>query len=328
MLFSAGREFRGPRGATRIVALVVCVVCAQCSKAPTEPSPGGPPPSVPGPSPTPTLPPANPGPFVFSGAGDIAIENGHADDTARLLDLIGGEIFTLGDNAYPNGSRDNFHGIFNRTWGRHLGRIHPAPGNHEYGSPGAQPYFEYFGEAAGLFGQGYYSYDRGAWHMISLNSNMREAGSGVDVSPNSPQGQWLQADLAANKTKCTVAYWHHPLFSSGQNGDNPWMREFFRLLWNANVDLLLTGHDHLYERFAPQDADGRADPARGIREFVVGTGGVPLYNFMTTKPNSEVRITENAWGVLKLTLLADSYQWEFITAPNGAVRDGGTGTCH
>ena len=139
MLFSAGREFRGPRGATRIVALVVCVVCAQCSKSPTEPSPGGPPPSVPGPSPTPTLPPANAGPFVFSGAGDIAIENGHADDTARLLDLIGGEIFTLGDNAYPNGSRDNFHGIFNRTWGRHLGRIHPAPGNHEYASPGAQP---------------------------------------------------------------------------------------------------------------------------------------------------------------------------------------------
>jgi hypothetical protein len=155
-----------------------------------------------------------------------------------------------------------------------------------------------------------------------------EPGSGVDTRPNSPQGQWLQADLAAHPAKCTLAYWHHPLFSSGQNGDNVWMREFFRLLWNANADVVLAGHDHLYERFAPQDADGRNDQARGIREFVVGTGGVPpVYQFMSTKPNSEKQIRLMN-GVLKLTLLADTYQYEFITTPNGAITDSGFGSCH
>lgn len=324
MVLSARRESTGPHVATRIAALVVCVVCTQCSKSPTSPGGLGSP-TIPGPSPTPTLP--TPGPEVFVGAGDIAVNDGKAGETAKLLDQIGGVVFTLGDNAYPNGSRENYRNAYDRTWGRFVGRTWPAPGNHEYNTPGAAPYFEYFGENAGTPGLGYYSRDLGAWHIISLNSNAMEPGSGVDVSPNGMQGRWLQDDLAASKAKCTLAYWHHPLFTSGKNNESGWMRDFFRILWNANAELVLTGHDHLYERFAPQDADGRNDPARGIREFVVGTGGVPFYPFVTTRANSEVRIRDY-WGVLKLTLLADSYQWDFVTAPNGAIQDHGAGTCH
>jgi hypothetical protein len=324
MLISARLAASRSRVVTRVAALLVCVVCTQCSKSVTEPSPGGPSSGPPGSSPNPTLP--TPGPVVFVGAGDIAIEPGQSESTARLFDTIGGDIFTLGDNAYPNGSRENFRGPFDRTCGRYLGRIHPSPGNHEYMSAGAMPYFEYFGESAGPFGQGFYSYNLGGWHLISLNSNYD---FGVGVDPGSPQAVWLQGDLndPRNIRKCTLAYWHHPLFSSGQNGDYPRMRALFNILYDANADVVLSGHDHLYERFAPQTGDGRNDPARGIREFVVGTGGVPLYNFMTTKANSEQRIRD-AWGVLKLTLLADSYQWEFVTTPNGTVRDSGTGTCH
>jgi hypothetical protein len=326
MLHSAGGEYSASRLATRVAALALCVACSQCSK-PLSPSPGGPSPNPTGPtSPNPNAP--TPGPVVFSGAGDIAMDGGNSEATAKLLDTIGGDVFTLGDDAYPNGSMENFRGAFDHTWGRHVGRMHPAPGNHEYTTLGASGYFGYFGAFAGPPGLGYYSFDLGAWHIISLNSNANEAGSGVDVSPNSPQGQWLQADLASHPARCTLAYWHHPLFSSGQNRNSPWMRDFYRMLWNANADLVLSGHDHLYERFAPQTSDGAPDPVRGIREFVVGTGGVPAnYQFVSSQPNSEQRIRmEN--GVLKLTLLADSYQWEFITAPSGSIRDSGQAACH
>jgi hypothetical protein len=302
-------------------AVAMSVLFAQCNKSPTQPSPGGPSP-VPGPSPTPTLP--SPGPAVFVGAGDIAIANGHDDATAKLIETIGGDVFTLGDDAYPNGSPENFK-VFDRTWGRFAGYIHPAPGNHEYMTPGAAGYFQYFGEAAGIPGQGYYTFTLGGWRIVSLNSNYE---FGVGVEAGSAQAVWLQGLLAQDTHKCTLAYWHHPLFSSGQNGDYRGMRAIFDILYNANADVVLNGHDHLYERFGPQTADGRPDPARGIREFIVGTGGVnPDYRFVTTKPNSEQRITGQN-GVLKLTLLADSYQWEFVTAPNGAITDNGTGQCH
>jgi hypothetical protein len=302
-------------------AVAMSVLFAQCNKSPTQPSPGGPSP-VPGPSPTPTLP--SPGPAVFVGAGDIAIANGHDDATAKLIETIGGDVFTLGDDAYPNGSPENFK-VFDRTWGRFAGYIHPAPGNHEYMTPGAAGYFQYFGEAAGISGQGYYTFTLGGWRIVSLNSNYE---FGVGVEAGSAQAVWLQGLLAQDTHKCTLAYWHHPLFSSGQNGDYRGMRAIFDILYNANADVVLNGHDHLYERFGPQTADGRPDPARGIREFIVGTGGVnPDYRFVTTKPNSEQRITGQN-GVLKLTLLADSYQWEFVTAPNGAITDNGTGQCH
>lgn len=305
-----------------LFAVAISVLFAQCNKSPTSPSPGSPSP-IPGPSPQPPLP-QSPGPAIFVGAGDIAIASGHDDATARLMDTIGGDVFTLGDDAYPNGSPENFR-VFDRTWGRFVGRMHPAPGNHEYMTAGASGYFGYFGEAAGPSGLGYYSFDLGAWHLISLNSNYE---FGVSVSAGSGQAAWLQSDLAAHNTRCTLAYWHHPLFSSGQNGDYQGMRDIFQILYNAGADVVLNGHDHLYERFGPQTPDGRGDPARGIREFIVGTGGVNAdYRFVTTKPNSEQRITGQN-GVLKLTLLADSYQWDFVTAPNGSVADSGSGTCH
>jgi hypothetical protein len=261
---------------------------------------------------------------VFVGAGDIAIASGHDDATARLIDSIPGDVFTLGDDAYPNGSLDDFK-VFDRTWGRFIGFLHPAPGNHEYVTAGASGYFGYFGQAAGTPGWGYYSFDLGAWHVISLNSNY-EFGVGVDAG--SPQGAWLQSDLAAHaNVKCTLAYWHHPLFSSGQNGNYQGMQPIFDILYKAGAEIVLNGHDHLYERFGPQTADGRPDPARGIREFIVGTGGVNAdYRFVTTRPNSERQITGQN-GVLKLTLSSDSYQWEFVTTSNG-VADSGTGSCH
>jgi hypothetical protein len=303
-------------------AAAISVLFAQCNRSPTQPSPGSQA-SVPGPSPSSPFPQA-PGPAVFVGAGDIAIANGHDDATARLMETIGGDVFTLGDDAYPNGSSENFR-VFDRTWGRFIGRMHPAPGNHEYMTNGAQGYFQYFGDRAGPPGLGYYGFDLGAWRVISLNSNYE---FGVSVGANSPQGIFLQNELATHTNKCVLAYWHHPLFSSGQNGDYKGMRELFGILYNANADVVLNGHDHLYERFGPQDGDGRPDPVRGIRQFTVGTGGVNAdYRFVTSKPNSEQKITGQN-GVLKLTLFADSYQWEFVTIPNGAVADSGTGQCH
>jgi hypothetical protein len=308
-------------------AAAMSVLFAECNRSPTQPSPGAPP-SVPGPTPSPPLPQTQ-GPVVFVGAGDIAIASGHDDATARLIDQIPGDVFTLGDEAYPNGSPDNFK-VFDRTWGRFMGFMHPAPGNHEYMTPGAAGYFGYFGGAASPPGsppqQGYYSFDLGAWHLISLNSNY-EYGVGVDAG--SPQGAWLQGDLATHSNvKCTLAYWHHPLFSSGQNGNYQGMKPIFDILYSAGAEIVLNGHDHLYERFGPQTGDGRADPARGIREFIVGTGGVNAdYRFITSRPNSERQITGQN-GVLKLTLFADNYQWEFITAPGGTVADSGNGACH
>lgn len=323
------------RMATTVVIAAVSLAAWQCGTAPTDQTPGGPGgPTGPGPStPSPTLPPPLP-PETFVGAGDIAMcggpnhPPGRHEDTARLLDTIGGTVFTLGDNAYPNGSRDDYRNCYHRSWGRHADRTRPTPGNHEYNLlSAAMPYFDYFGELAGPRGLGYYSFYLGAWHVISLNSNDEESGSGVSVLPGSPQGQWLQQELASNRPKCTLAYWHHPLFTSGQNGQNPRMRGFFQMLYDANADLVLSAHDHLYERFAPQAPDGRLDPARGIRQFVVGTGGtVPLYRFLTTRPNSEIQNNVDH-GVLRLTLHADSYQWEFVT-PGGTKDSGGPVACH
>ncbi len=321
-----GRAFSWPALAIRAAAIAVCAVALQqCSKpsggptSPTGPTTQNPP----GPPTVPTPTPDPPGPQVFVGAGDIAIcgPNGNAEATAKLVEGIGGQVFTLGDNAYPNGSAENFRDCYEPTWGRFKGRTRPAPGNHEYQTPGASTYYQYFGGLAGPAGLGYYSYPLGAWHIISLNSEPSVAIGGAMEA-------WLRSDLAANTAKCTLAYWHHPLFTSGQNGENGYMRPTYRILYEANADVVLSGHDHLYERFAPQDPDGRFDLSRGIRQFVVGTGGVPFYQFMATRPNSEARMTgPGTTGVIRFTLLADSYQWEFITTGQG-TRDNGSGTCH
>jgi len=272
-------------------------------------------------TPPPISPPPPSPPQVFAGAGDIG-ECGSLGPaaTARLLDGIGGTVFALGDNAYPSGRTQDYRDCYNPTWGRHAGRTRPTPGNHDYESAGAAPYFQYFGANAGPAGLGYYSFDLGEWHIISLNSN-------VPAQATSAQGEWLKSDLSLYRNyTCTLAFWHHPVFSSGEHGDGPEMRELFRLLHTAGADVVLAGHDHDYERFAPQDPDGRFDPVRGIRQFVVGTGGGELRPFSGVHANSEARIAM-VFGVLRLTLQSNSYQYQFIPG-SGAGSDSGSGACH
>ena len=255
---------------------------------------------------------------VLVGAGDIGIcGSAAAEATARLLDGIEGVVFTAGDNAYPVGSAANFRDCYHPTWGRHRLRTRPTPGNHDYESPGAAPYFEYFGDNAGPAGLGYYSYRLGDWQIYALNSN-------VPMDDASPQVQWLRQQLTLNPSTCTLAIWHHPLFSSGPHGDNPVSRPLWQALHEAGAELVIVGHDHLYERFAPQDAAGRLDAA-GIRQFIVGTGGAALTGPVGLRANSDAAWTQH--GVLKLTLRADSYSWQFITG-TGAAADVGGALCH
>lgn len=312
----------GPLGRRLPGVLLLCLTCLQCGGTPLDPTalPESvePPAPVP-PVPPPPLPPPPAVSHVFVGAGDIAVCGVIGSRaTANLLDTIGGTIFTLGDNAYFSGTREEFRNCYDPTWGRHKSRTRPVPGNHEYETAGAAPYFEYFGANAGPPGLGFYSFELGSWHAIALNSN-------IPLATGSTQDAWLRADLASSRATCTIAYWHHSLFSSGPHGGEGRMRNFWQVLYDANADIVLSSHDHLYERFAPQDPDGRPDHARGIRQFTVGTGGAPLYQFTGVRPNSEVRIS--TWGVLQLTLNADSYEWEFIPVSSGS-RDSGTARCH
>jgi acid phosphatase type 7 len=261
-----------------------------------------------------------PPPAVLVGAGDIAsCESDQDEATAKLLDGIDGTVFTLGDNAYPDGSAEDFAKCYAPSWGRHKQRTRPTPGNHEYHTARAHPYFEYFGEAAGKPGQGYYSYEAGTWHVVVLNTELPE-------EARAEQQRWLREDLKAHPARCTLAYWHRPLFSSGWERDNPGVKEMWDALYEAGADVVLSGHDHFYERFAPQTPDGRADPKRGLREFVVGTGGKESYVFGDPLPNSEVRQAD-IFGVLKLTLEDGTYSWEFLSA-EGGFEDRGQGVCH
>jgi hypothetical protein len=258
-------------------------------------------------------------PATFVGAGDIGqcTNGGTPDLTARLLDAIDGTVFALGDNAYPSGTADDYQTCYQTSWGRHKQRTRPVAGNHEYDSPSATPYYEYFGFNAGPPGIGYYSYELGNWHIIALNSNL-------PVGRSSAQAAWLRNDLAANPTRCTLAYWHFPLFSSSKHGNIEMMRDFWRILYDAGADVVLSAHDHVYERFSPQTPDGAADPMRGIREFVVGTGGAPPYQFVDVKENSEARVS--TLGVLKLSLKAGGYDWTFL--PVNGPGDSGSASCH
>lgn len=266
-------------------------------------------------------PPGSADSVVFVGAGDIAKCDslGGAVGTARLLDRIPGTVFTVGDHAYDRGSAEDFAECYQPTWGRHKARTRPAPGNHDYGTRNAQGYFNYFGENAGPPGLGYYSFDLGAWHIISLNST-------VAADRRSAQHKWLEADLAANRVDCILAYWHIPVFSSGSHGNDWRMREVWRLLYDHGADIVLNGHDHNYERFAPQDPNGKADPVKGIRAFVVGTGGGGVYRQGRRQPNSEVW-DNSSYGVLKLTLSPGAYAWAFVPMPGMKLTDSGTGTC-
>ena len=263
---------------------------------------------------------------ILVGAGDIADckDLSGAEAIAKLLDQIPGTVMAVGDLAYPDGSKENF-ACYDTTWGRAKSRTRPAPGNHEFHSSGASPYFDYFGAAAGNPKTGYYSYELGTWHIIVLNSECKDAGG---CEPGSPQEKWLRSDLAAHPAACTLAYWHKPLFSSGgTHGNDLTVKPLFQALYDANADLVVGGHDHDYERFAPQAPDGAADAKRGIREFVVGTGGKNHRPFCEPKPNSELR-DATAFGVLKLTLRPNSYDWQFIPEAGKSFTDSGTGGCH
>ncbi len=252
-------------------------------------------------------------------AGDIArCETDSHIATAQLVTGVPGTVLTLGDHVYPNGTAEQFASCYERGWGRHRSRTRPAPGNHDWDADSGAPYFNYFGVNAGPWGLGYFSYDLGSWHIVSLNSN-------VSAGEGSAQLAWLRNDLARTAAACTLAYWHHPLFSSGPNGNTPKMADIWRVLDDADADVVLVSHDHMYERFGPQDASGRSDP-RGLRSFVVGTGGGPLYPLKSIQPNSEVR-EHLSWGVLKMILRGRSYDWEFLPITGQTFRDSGTAQC-
>ena len=271
--------------------------------------------------------PAAPADPVLVGAGDIADcgQLSGAAKTAVLLDRISGTVFTLGDNAYLSGTPQQFTDCYAPTWGRHKARTHPAAGNHEYRTAAAQGYFDYFGDAAGKPGQGWYSYDLGGWHVVVVNSNCLQVGG---CGRASAQGVWLQKDLADHPAPCTVAMWHHPRFSSGkEHGDDPGMHDFWQILYDAGADAVISGHDHDYERFAPMDADGRIDPKRGVRQFVAGTGGRELYPWAATRSGSQVKNNET-FGVLKLTLHPSGYDWEFLPVDGQTFTDSGSAQCH
>jgi hypothetical protein len=258
---------------------------------------------------------------VFSGAGDIAscstmVMN---ERTAKILDGLDGLFFTTGDNAYDRGTIEEYEKCYQPTWGRHRARTRPSPGNHEYYTPGAAGYFQYFGDLAGPAGVGYYSFEYGAWKILSLNSNV-PAGAG------SAQYNWVEQELRTNPARCTLAYWHHPVFSSGYEGNMPNMRAIWQLLYDNNADVVLVGHSHNYERFGPQDLSGQARPRRGIREFVVGTGGNHFTGLESMKANSEAFNNDSA-GILKLTLAPTGYTWEFIPVEGASFRDSGNDVC-
>jgi Calcineurin-like phosphoesterase len=259
---------------------------------------------------------------VFVGAGDIADCSSSGDEaTAALLDNIAGSVFTLGDNAYSSGTPTEFSSCYDPTWGRHKSRTYPSPGNHDYNTSGAAGYFGYFGAAAGPSGRGYYSFDLGSWHIISLNSE-------VSMSAGSAQEQWLRADLAASTKQCTLAYWHKPRFSSGtSHGSLVDAQPLWQALYDYGAEIVMSGHDHEYERFAPQTPSGAPDAARGIREFVVGTGGRNHDAIGTPIQNSEAS-NDNTFGVLKLTLGSGTYSWQFVPVAGSSFTDSGSGTCH
>lgn len=278
-------------------------------------------------SPSPALATLGPHVGTIAAAGDVACPVGGARcgdaATAGVIARIGPQaLLALGDLQYETGRLADFRSSYARTWGRYRSITFPAVGNHEYLTPGARGYFTYFGRRAGRPGQGWYARSIGSWRVIALNSNCAEAGG---CERGSPQQRWLAAELAAHPARCTVAIWHHPRFSSGLHGDDSGPTALWATLRARRADLVLVGHDHDYERFAPQSSDGRPD-AHGIREFVVGTGGRDTYPLAIPRPNSEVRATD-VHGVLELDLRARGYRWRFRAVPGDEFSDAGTGRC-
>jgi hypothetical protein len=263
-------------------------------------------------------------------AGDIACPPRtsclpDARATGRLIEQADPDaVLALGDEQYDDGTLEEFLGAYDEAWGGFKSITYPAPGNHEYNTPGAAGYYAYFGAAAGDPSQGWYSFDLGAWHIVSLNSECAWIGGCTLVSP---QGRWLLADLAAHPAACTLAYWHRPRFSSGEYASDAGMAPFWEALYAAGAEIVLNGHQHAYERFAPQSPAAALDTQSGIREFVVGTGGAGLAPQERPQPNSEVR-QSTTHGVLQLTLRPDGYDWSFVPIPGRSFTDSGSASCH
>lgn len=264
-------------------------------------------------------------------AGDIAdcrkmpAAESHAAETAaliatRLANDKNAAVLTVGDHTYPVGLLSEFYDCYDKTWGQFKARTHPAPGNHEYYTPEASGYYGYFTEPNDTGRRSYYSVEIGTWHVVSLNSNLREHAYAAQLA-------WLKEDLAKHPATCTLAYWHHPVFSSGGHGNNSFMKETWKILEDANADVILSGHDHDYERFAPQNVSGERDDQYGMREFIIGTGGAYLTPMFLRKENSEIR-NNTTFGVLKMVLKEDSYEWEFLPVAGSTFTDRGSGKCH
>jgi hypothetical protein len=240
---------------------------------------------------------------------------------SRLLQTLPGTLILAGDLAYMRGRLDDYQRCFEPDFGKFRARFRPVPGNHEYEDPGASGYFNYFGDAAGAGRTGYYSFRAGPWHVLMLNSE--DPGG---VGPSSTQYQWIRQELRTNPSRCTMAVWHRPFASSGPNGPEPRMRDIWQLLIDHNAELVIGAHDHFYERFGPMDAAYAADREKGVRQFIAGSGGAPLYRAVGRFPNSEALV--EAFGVLKMTLTPGFYEWEFVDATTGAIADRGQSQCH
>jgi len=252
-------------------------------------------------------------------AGDVAqCDTPGARLTGQLIASLPYPVLAAGDLAYPKGSAEDYARCYAPHWGSFKERTYPAPGNHDYRTEDADGYFAYFGARAGDAAKGYYSFDLGAWHILSLNSNR-------ELEPGSAQLQWLEADLRQHRQRCVLAYWHHPRYSSGPHGADPRMQPLWALLQRHGVSVVVAGHDHIYERFAPMNARGELDIVRGLRSFVVGTGGARHYALKQRQPLSEA--ADQAWGVLKMTLRATGYAWEFLPVPGHSLRDAGSAEC-
>ena len=294
------------------VASMLSLGCGGSSGNPTAPTPppgGGPPP--------PRGPTGQTATLVAVGDTGLCGSPG-VEQAAKLADAVtDGQVLLVGDLAYYQGTMQEFLKCFDPVWGTFRARWRPVPGNHEYDTPGAAGYFQYFGEAASHSGRSFYSFQAGDWLVVMLDSN-------IDVGPGSAQYAFVRSEVERHRDFCTLAVWHHPLYSSGPNGSIASMRDLWKLLYDHNAEIVVSGHDHLYERFGKQDGDGRSD-ARGLRQFVVGTGGANLYDFMRVTPNSQARI--KSYGVLRLTLRPNGYDWAFIDS-TGFTADAGSDSCH
>jgi len=293
--------------ARNAIALGLCVLASGCGRMRDKPD---------------TVQLASDSVPVLVGAGDVAdCRTDGAYFTAQLLDSIRGTVFVAGDVGYATKKNPNpLATCYATTWGRHRARTRPAPGNHDYSDGGPSRYFDYFGDRAGPRNAGYYSYDLGSWHVLALNT-------AIEIDSGSAQDSWIRKDLDAHLGRCTVAYMHHPRFSSGPHLEQGRVAHLWKTLARYGVSVAIAGHDHIYERFAPLDGDGVTDSVNGIRQFVAGTGGAERYTFRDILPGSEAH-SGDAFGLLKLTLLPGRYQWEFVPVERDGFRDRGESPCH